>query len=171
MDNTENQNNSPIYQTAQIEPESSKIEKSALDQHVSFSNRPELNERDIVERYGSLVSKSDNIFYGTKNYIKKYYKPSPTCMKNFVEDRIPFIKWIRAYKIKESLVKDIIAGLTIGVIQIPQGMAYSLMAGLPPVVGLYVSFWAVIVYAFLGTSRHLSTGTYKLTKHLLYEDI
>jgi len=155
MDN--NQSNA-INQTVQIEPELSKKEKPARDPHVSFSNRPELNERDIVERYGNLVSKSDNIFYGTKNYIKKYYKPSPTCMKNFLQDRIPFIKWIRTYKIKESLAKDIIAGLTIGVIQIPQGMAYSLMAGLPPVVGLYVSFWAVIIYAFLGTSRHLSTG-------------
>jgi MFS superfamily sulfate permease-like transporter len=57
------------------------------------------------------------------------------------------------------LVKDIIAGLTIGVIQIPQGMAYSLMAGLPPIIGLYVSLWSVIVYFFLGTSRHLSLGT------------
>jgi MFS superfamily sulfate permease-like transporter len=89
-------------------------------------------------------------------------------MKNFVQDRIPFIKWIRAYKIKESLVKDIIAGLTIGVIQIPQGMAYSLMAGLPPVVGLYVSFWAVIVYSFLGTSRHLSTGISFISRSVFF---
>ncbi len=39
-------------------------------------------------------------------------------------------------------------------------MAYSLMAGLPPINGLYVSFFSVIAYFFLGTSRHLSLGTY-----------
>jgi MFS superfamily sulfate permease-like transporter len=88
-------------------------------------------------------------------------------MKGYFLDRVPFFKWIRKYNVKENLAKDMIAGLTIGVLQIPQGMAYSLMAGLPPVIGLYVSFWAVIVYAFLGTAKHLSTGTYAITSLMI----
>ena len=60
------------------------------------------------------------------------------------------------------MLKDIISGLTIGVIQIPQGMAIALMAGLPAMVGLYVSFFTVLVYALLGTSRQLSLGVYAI---------
>lgn len=46
----------------------------------------------------------------------------------------------------------------IGIVHIPQGMAYALMAGVPAINGLYVSFFTVILYVLLGTSRHLSTG-------------
>jgi len=84
-------------------------------------------------------------------------------MKLFLLDRIPFFSWLPKYNIKENLLKDVVAGLTIGVIQIPQGMAYSLMAGLPPIVGLYVSLWSVLVYCFLGSSRHLSLGNEAVT--------
>ena len=41
-------------------------------------------------------------------------------------------------------------------------MAYSLMAGLPPIIGLYVTFFTVLIYALLGTSRHLSLGIYAI---------
>jgi MFS superfamily sulfate permease-like transporter len=47
-------------------------------------------------------------------------------------ERLPFCKWIVKYD-KKDLVKDILAGLTIGIVHIPQGMAYSMMAGLPAV--------------------------------------
>ena len=79
-------------------------------------------------------------------------------MTEYFFKRVPFCKWIFEYDLKTNLIKDIIAGLTIGIVHIPQGMAYSLMAGLDPVYGLYVSFWPVLIYAFLGTSRHLSIG-------------
>ena len=51
-----------------------------------------------------------------------------------------------------------VAGLTVGVILIPQGMAYAMIAGLPPVYGLYASVFPVLVYLFLGTSRQLAIG-------------
>jgi len=138
-----------------------------ISNYESYFNRQELNAKDIENKYAISTYKSNSIFNDTKNYMIKYYKPSRGCMKNYLFDRIPFLRWILSYDVKENLVKDIIAGLTIGVIQIPQGMAYSLMAGMPPVIGLYVSFWAVIVYSFLGTARHLSTGTYAITSLMI----
>ncbi|MCB0718722.1 MAG: solute carrier family 26 protein [Bacteroidetes bacterium] len=54
--------------------------------------------------------------------------------------------------------KDLLAGVTVGVILIPQGMAYALVAGLPPIYGLYTSLVPLVVYAFLGTSRQLAVG-------------
>lgn len=53
---------------------------------------------------------------------------------------------------------DLIAGLTVGVLLIPQGMAYAMLAGLPPIYGLYASLLPLLVYALLGTSRQLSVG-------------
>ncbi|MBT8299766.1 MAG: sodium-independent anion transporter, partial [Maribacter sp.] len=57
---------------------------------------------------------------------------------------IPFLDWISNYN-KAFLLKDLLAGLTVGVILIPQGMAYAMVAGLPPVYGLYASIFPVLV--------------------------
>jgi len=53
---------------------------------------------------------------------------------------------------------DLIAGLTVGVMLIPQGMAYAMIAGLPPVHGLYAAIFPPLVYAIFGSSRQLSVG-------------
>jgi SulP family sulfate permease len=69
----------------------------------------------------------------------------------------PFLGWVSKYN-RSFLFKDMVAGLTVGVILIPQGMAYAMIAGLPPVYGLYASVFPVLVYLFLGTSRQLAIG-------------
>ncbi|MBU2997009.1 solute carrier family 26 protein [Cellulophaga baltica] len=70
---------------------------------------------------------------------------------------IPLLQWLPKYR-KENLSKDLIAGLTVGIILIPQGMAYAMIAGLPPVYGLYAALMPVLGYLFLGTSRQVSVG-------------
>ncbi|WP_235296301.1 SulP family inorganic anion transporter [Portibacter marinus] len=69
----------------------------------------------------------------------------------------PFLKWVKSYE-KSFLPGDLSAGLTVGVMLIPQGMAYALLAGLPPIYGLYASTIPLIIYALFGTSRHLAIG-------------
>lgn len=69
----------------------------------------------------------------------------------------PILNWLSNYQ-KEWLRGDLFAGLTVGVMLIPQGMAYALIAGLPPVYGLYASIVPQIIYALFGTSRQLSVG-------------
>ncbi|MEX2401072.1 MAG: solute carrier family 26 protein [Rhodothermales bacterium] len=70
---------------------------------------------------------------------------------------IPLLGQLRDYD-GDRLKGDLTAGLTVGVMLIPQGMAYALIAGLPPIYGLYASLMPLIVYAFLGTSRQLAVG-------------
>lgn len=70
---------------------------------------------------------------------------------------LPFLEWLPNYK-KNWFLKDLVAGVTVGIILVPQGMAYAMIAGLPPVYGLYASLIPVLVYALLGTSRHLAMG-------------
>ena len=62
---------------------------------------------------------------------------------------------------------DLSAGLTVGVMLIPQGMAYALIAGVSPIYGLYASLAPLIVYALLGTSRHLAVGPVALVSLLV----
>jgi SulP family sulfate permease len=69
----------------------------------------------------------------------------------------PILQTLRTYKRKE-LPKDILAGFSVGIVLIPQGMAYAMIAGLPPVYGLYASLMPVLVYVFFGTSRSLAIG-------------
>ncbi|MGK0360886.1 MAG: SulP family sulfate permease [Bradymonadia bacterium] len=59
---------------------------------------------------------------------------------------------------RADLGADVIAGITVAVMLVPQGMAYAMLAGLPPVVGLYAAMVPMAIYALLGTSRHLSVG-------------
>ena len=70
---------------------------------------------------------------------------------------LPILDWLPTYK-KSWLKADIAAGLTIGVMLIPQGMAYASIAGMPAVYGLYASIVPIIIYAILGTSRQLAVG-------------
>ena len=70
---------------------------------------------------------------------------------------LPILQWLPYYK-KSYLSGDTYAGLTVGIILIPQSMAYALIAGLPPVYGLYASIVPQLIYALFGTSRQLSVA-------------
>ena len=69
----------------------------------------------------------------------------------------PITEWAPRYD-RRDLRSDIIAGFTVSALLVPQGLAYALLAGLPPQVGLYASIVPVIVYAIFGTSRQLAVG-------------
>ncbi|XP_061474320.1 solute carrier family 26 member 6 [Rhineura floridana] len=73
---------------------------------------------------------------------------------------LPILRWLPRYPVKEWLFGDIIAGFSVGIMHLPQGLAYALLAGLPPVTGLYSAFYPVLLYFFFGTSRHISVGPF-----------
>ncbi len=73
-------------------------------------------------------------------------------------DRIvPATSWLRAYE-RRNLRSDVSAGVTTAVMLIPQAMAYAMLAGLPPIVGLYASTIPLVLYALFGSSRELAVG-------------
>ncbi|CAG5135995.1 unnamed protein product [Candidula unifasciata] len=72
---------------------------------------------------------------------------------------VPVIKFIRYYKFREYAIADIFAGLSIGTIHLPQGLAFGLLASAKIENGLFSSLWPSLVYIFFGTSPHLSMGT------------
>jgi len=89
-------------------------------------------------------------------------KCSRGTLLGFILSLIPVLKWLPNYNLKKDLVRDIAGGLTVGIMQIPQGMAYAMLTTLPPIYGLYVSFVPVLVYCIFGTSRHISLGTFAI---------
>ena len=70
---------------------------------------------------------------------------------------IPLLEWLPNYN--TSLFKgDLVAGITVGIILIPQGIAYALIAGLPPIYGLYCALVPQVMYAVFGSSRQVAIG-------------
>lgn len=74
-----------------------------------------------------------------------------------IRERLPILKHLTGYDAKDAR-GDVTAGLTVGVMLIPQGMAYAVLGGMPPIYGLYASVVPLLVYPLLGSSRHLAVG-------------
>lgn len=83
-------------------------------------------------------------------------------LEKAVKRRVPLIAWLPRYKLG-NLVSDFIAGVTVGIYNVPQAMSYSTLAGLPPVYGLYASFFPPILYAIFGTALHSNIGVFSIT--------
>ncbi len=83
---------------------------------------------------------------------------------------IPAIGWLANYK-KSYFKKDFLAGLIVAIMLIPQGMAYAMLAGLPPVIGLYAATIPAIIYALFGTSRQLSVGPVALVSIIVFSGV
>jgi SulP family sulfate permease len=82
----------------------------------------------------------------------------------------PFLRVIKDYK-REDLLKDLIAGITVSVVLIPQSMSYAMIAGLPPVYGLYAACIPPIVAALWGRSSHLATGPVAIVSLLTFSSV
>lgn len=82
----------------------------------------------------------------------------------------PIAQWLPNYSSRDFRA-DFIAGLTVGVMLVPQGMAYGLLAGLPPIYGLYSGILPLFLYAFFGTSRQLSVGPVALVSLLILSGV
>lgn len=70
---------------------------------------------------------------------------------------LPILDWGREYR-RDDAVNDLIAALIVTIMLIPQSLAYALLAGLPPEIGLYASILPLVAYAVFGTSRALAVG-------------
>ncbi len=83
-----------------------------------------------------------------------------------MEFKIPFIQQLKSYN-KGFIVNDLVGGLTVGVMLIPQGMAYAFLAGVPAVYGLYASLVPLLMYMVFGSSRYVTIGPAALISLLI----
>jgi len=83
---------------------------------------------------------------------------------------LPFVDTIRTYQ-RPHLKNDLLAGLTVGTILIPQGLAYASLAGVPPIYGLYAGLVPLILYALYASSTKLSVGPVAVSALLVYSGV
>jgi SulP family sulfate permease len=84
----------------------------------------------------------------------------------WIRDRLTLDQWLST-STPSTLRKDVAAGLTVGVMLIPQAMAYAVIAGLPPIYGLYGALVPLLVYPLFATSRQLAIGPQALDMLIL----
>jgi sulfate permease, SulP family len=83
---------------------------------------------------------------------------------------LPALEWLPRYR-RQDLVGDLTAGLIVATMLVPQGMAYALLAGLPPQAGLYASIVPLILYGFLASSRYVALGPTAISSLLVASGI
>lgn len=94
------------------------------------------------------------------NHVLDYCRCDRRRVHAAVLSLLPVISWMKIYRVKEWLLSDIVSGVSTGLVAVLQGLAYCLLASLPPWYGLFSAFFPVVIYFFLGTSRHISVGPF-----------
>ncbi|NWI57888.1 S26A9 protein, partial [Calyptomena viridis] len=122
--------------------------------------------RYAIERPAYSVSLFDEEFekktrtYPLGEKLRNLFRCSATRFKLTLFRLFPILVWFPKYKIKDYILPDVLGGLSAGTIQVPQGMAFALLANLPPVNGLYSSFFPLVTYFFLGGIHQMVPGTF-----------
>uniref|UniRef100_A0A673CK21 Solute carrier family 26 member 3 n=1 Tax=Sphaeramia orbicularis TaxID=375764 RepID=A0A673CK21_9TELE len=119
-------------------------------------SRPVYSEDSFAEDHEKVYRMHKTMWDHTKQYLTCNSKRA----KNAVLSFLPIIGWMRIYRVREWLLGDVVSGISTGLVAIMQGLAFSLLAELPPSYGLYTAFFPMLTYFFLGTSRHISVGSF-----------
>ncbi|KAI8889585.1 sulfate permease [Backusella circina FSU 941] len=106
------------------------------------------NNKDLVIDYEDISYQQE-----TQEFIHKL----PHYIQDYVISLFPIASWIHRYNL-QWLIRDIIAGVTVGVVVVPQSMGYAKIAQLPPQYGLYTAFVGLCVYCLFATSKDISIG-------------
>lgn len=119
------------------------------------------SEYEAITRGESIVStKTTDTFVEeeprTWDWIREKV-PSWRQFGPYFRSLFPFTYWIGRYNL-QWLIGDLVAGITVGAVVVPQGMAYALLAQVPVQFGLYSSFMGVVVYWFFATSKDITIG-------------
>ncbi|KAK9407379.1 solute carrier family 26 member 10 [Crotalus adamanteus] len=117
-------------------------------------------QEDFQQVYGVPLEQESSLARMVKGRLSRCCHCSKAAALHLFRSRMPIANWLPKYQPKKWLLGDLVAGLTVGVIHIPQGMAFALLTSVAPIYGLYTSFFPALLYMLFGTGRHVSTGTF-----------
>ncbi|TGZ67114.1 hypothetical protein CRM22_004962 [Opisthorchis felineus] len=124
-----------------------------LDYNIA---RRVFNVEDFRTAYNGVHKEKTHLLPRLKQSCRSF-----SC-RNIVSYILPFYSILASFYTLRAFLHDVIAGITMSILHVPQGMAYGYLAGLRPINGLYTSFFPPLVYFFFGTSRHISVGTFSV---------
>uniref|UniRef100_T1JKB9 STAS domain-containing protein n=1 Tax=Strigamia maritima TaxID=126957 RepID=T1JKB9_STRMM len=127
-----------------------------------------LTQDDLNENFAYQRRIPKGCFHATQKILKKEF--SRERLKRGLKARFPVIECVRNYS-KNYIIGDSVAGITVGIMQIPLGMAYAILGSCPAITGLYSSFFPVLIYFFFGTSRHISQGTFAIASLMISKPV
>uniref|UniRef100_A0A8C2G2M0 Chloride anion exchanger-like n=1 Tax=Cyprinus carpio TaxID=7962 RepID=A0A8C2G2M0_CYPCA len=118
--------------------------------------RPLYSEDAFEDEHAKVYRKHKTFLH----HVIQYFTCTSERAKNTAISLLPIIGWMKTYSFKDWLLNDILSGVSTGLVAVLQGLAFSLLASIPTWYGLYAAFFPVIMYFFLGTSRHISVGSF-----------
>jgi MFS superfamily sulfate permease-like transporter len=137
------------------------------ERNIHIRREPQ-NERHFEAGYVRVVRRRTFRDYLPPEPVRSALIPPRTRWEwlDFLLVHVPIISWLLSYR-PSFLVNDIVSGVTVAIMHIPQGLAYALLADLPAVYGLYASFVPAIIYSVLGSSKHISVGTFAVVQLMI----
>lgn len=113
-------------------------------------------QEEFNEAYNFQMKNSSSVYQS----LKRHYSTC-TVWATFLQF-FPVLQWLPQYEFKKYITSDLASGFTVAVIHIPQGMAYATLSNVHPIVGIYMAIFPIIVYFLMGTSRHISLGSFSV---------
>ncbi|XP_011878239.1 PREDICTED: sodium-independent sulfate anion transporter isoform X2 [Vollenhovia emeryi] len=135
------------------------------------------NHRDIqgssdfilIEEPGDdEVKQKESLLKSTFQHARR--RARAICTKKTLYKRLPVLNWLPRYNGQDAL-GDLVAGITVGLTVIPQSLAYSNVAGLPPQYGLYGSFLGCFIYVIFGSCKDIPMGPTAIISLLTYQTV
>jgi sulfate transporter 4 len=171
-------NSSGSLSSVEEAPEDDKLRRRFFTSHRQNLDRIQKDTasgnptRHSVHYAGNDDNFSASAYGGPEQWLDRHRRNlkqafSGRSCQDWAEAIIPMASWLKTYDWRNTLLSDMIAGLTVGVMIVPQSMSYAKLAGLPVEYGLYSAIVPVYAYAFFGTSRQLAVGPVALISLLL----
>jgi len=127
---------------------------------IKLDYRQEMQAEKITRGESVFSVSSADTFVEAEPTVWEWFRdvtPTKSGMVTYGRNLFPFTRWIGRYNL-QWLYGDLVAGITIGAVVVPQGMAYAKLAQLAPEYGLYSSFMGVLIYWFFATSKDITIG-------------